>query len=121
MKPPISDLYRRKPVWEALSELFLDTELDDDDHKRIATVLARSGYTVEEMETILRREVGPAVSGNLLSTAGVWDGFDGDYLEAAILHRENSWWRWFPMFTGYRMVQEHWKAILDLLPDQRGG
>ena len=52
------ELERRRPVWAALSDLFLDTELEAADHQRIAHVLAASGYPESELERILCREVG---------------------------------------------------------------
>lgn len=36
MRPPAEDFNQRRPVWEALSELFLDNELDEHDRNRIA-------------------------------------------------------------------------------------
>lgn len=49
----------RLPVWEALSELFLDVELDAHDHERIAGHLATSSYSIQELEEILYFEVYP--------------------------------------------------------------
>jgi hypothetical protein len=40
-----TEIERRKPVWAALSELWLDAELDEDDLQRIAGVMKRSGYS----------------------------------------------------------------------------
>lgn len=65
-----SDVEKRLPLWEALSELFLDTELDDTSHGRIAAVIVASGYTPEEIHHILWKEVFPAVGNNLRSVAG---------------------------------------------------
>lgn len=62
----------RLPVWTALSELFLDTELQEDDIARIVAVLERSPYSAREVETILKTEVSPAFAANLLSIAGEW-------------------------------------------------
>ncbi|QJU58001.1 hypothetical protein HL653_09505 [Sphingomonas sp. AP4-R1] len=62
----------RLPVWTALSELFLDTELQEDDIARIVAVLARSPYSSREVEAILKNEVSPAFAANLLSIAGEW-------------------------------------------------
>ena len=53
------DLSRRRPVWSLLSEFYLDTELDDQDHARIASVLACSGYSAEQLEEIFYREAPP--------------------------------------------------------------
>jgi hypothetical protein len=60
------------PVWTALSELFLDTSFDAADHDRIAEALRSSPYDRAELEAILRLEVSPAFSVNLLSVAGEW-------------------------------------------------
>jgi hypothetical protein len=53
--PPLAstDLDRRRPVWRVLSELYLDTWLDDGDHERIASVLVESRYSTAQLEEIL--------------------------------------------------------------------
>jgi hypothetical protein len=52
--PPLAstDLDRRRPVWRVLSELYLDTWLDDGDHERIASVLVESRYSTAQLEEI---------------------------------------------------------------------
>ena len=77
-----AEIERRKPVWAALSELRLDTELADDDLRRIAGVMRRSGYGVGELREIYLFEVAPVVSPNLLTVAGEWAGFDPEWLFA---------------------------------------
>ena len=62
---------RRKPVWTAFSEFWLDIELEDTDLQRIASTAAASGYTVAELRDIYLYEVAPVVSPNLLTVAGV--------------------------------------------------
>ena len=47
-----AEIERRKPVWAALSELWLDTELADDDLRRIAGVMGQSGYCVGMLRDI---------------------------------------------------------------------
>ncbi|SMH48085.1 DUF7079 family protein [Azospirillum agricola] len=71
-----AEVERRMPVWLALAELFLDTELDAADHDRIRAVLAASGYAEAVLHDILRREVAPAFGPNLFAVAGIWDGWD---------------------------------------------
>jgi len=75
-----AEIDRRKPVWIALSDLWLDTELTEDDLRRIAEVMRRSGYEVEELREIYLFEVAPVVFPNLLSIAGEWAGFDEEWL-----------------------------------------
>lgn len=84
MNPASAELEQRRPVWNALSELFLDTELQPYEYQWIAEVLAKSVYTEKELEWILQYEVAPILSANLLSGAGEWDGFDQDWLAAQI-------------------------------------
>jgi hypothetical protein len=41
------------PVWEALSEFFLDSQLVEKDYERIAAILADSPYSIQEIEAVL--------------------------------------------------------------------
>lgn len=111
MSLPELEVDRRRPVWVALSDLYLDTELQPSDHDRIADTIIGSGYSMEETERILRREVGPVVSANLLSVAGERVGFDEDWLVESILQRRSSWRRFFPGFAAFGMIRSHWRAI----------
>jgi hypothetical protein len=51
-------------VWDVLSELYLDTELDERDSERIAAVLLESGYSAGQLEEILYRELHPVLHTN---------------------------------------------------------
>lgn len=81
------DLARRKPVWLALSEFYLDTELQPADFRRIRAVFDQSGYSEHEIRQIDYGEVGPVLYRNLLSVAGEWAGFDEDAVLAAVSKR----------------------------------
>lgn len=59
------NLERRAPVWEALSELFVGKELQDYDYAGIAEALRLSGYSLDELENVLREEVAPVFRRNL--------------------------------------------------------
>lgn len=76
MKSAADDLERCRPVWKALTEFFLDTELGVDDYERIAGVLLESHYSIAELEHILWRELSPIIGHNLGSMAGEWSGID---------------------------------------------
>lgn len=67
------DLHARRPVWGALSDVYLDTDVDDV-YPHAARVLADSGYTLDELRDILCHEVHPVLHPNLLAVAGVWAG-----------------------------------------------
>jgi hypothetical protein len=84
MKATGAQIEERFRVWDAFSEFFLDTELQPDDHERIAKILAASAYTEDEIEEILIGEVCPACRFNMLSPAGEWMGFDPDWLKEKI-------------------------------------
>ena len=64
MTEPLN-LERRAAVWEALSELFLGKELQDYDYAAIAETLRASGYSLDELEKVLREEVAPVFRSNL--------------------------------------------------------
>lgn len=70
----------RQSLWVVLSELYLDTELSDADFARIAVKIDKLGFDLVEAQLIDYYEVVPAVGTNLLSSAGVWDGFDKEWL-----------------------------------------
>ena len=89
MTPAKNDLPRRRPVWEALSTLFLDTDTSLDRQER-ARALGRSEYSLDELEEILLGEVYPACAANLRSVAGEWAAFDSEWLEQRILSRPPS-------------------------------
>lgn len=78
------DLANRRPVWLALSDLFLDTDVTSL-YDATARVLSASPYSLEQLESILFDEVYPVCCPNLLSVAGVWTGFDAEWLEHRIL------------------------------------
>jgi hypothetical protein len=116
LKPPADDLARRRPVWEAMSEFFLDTQLESADHARIAEILMASGYSLNELDYILWREVSPVLWSNLASMAGIWDGFDMKDVEEQILRRPagrlRSWWC---RISGGRLANEPWQAVRSIL------
>jgi hypothetical protein len=89
-----SDLADRRPVWAALSDLYLDTTLTPAMLEADARRLAASPYSLAELRAILADEVHPACAANLLATAGEWVPFDPAWLEQRILARRRSAWRW---------------------------
>lgn len=74
------ELEIRKSIWEALSLLYLDAELQDYDYTYIARKLSKSNKSIEELKAINTYEVYPALKYNLFSVAGVWQGFNIDWL-----------------------------------------
>lgn len=127
MTPAKGDLQNRRPVWLALSDLFLDTELQEDELRFIARTLAESPYTLSEIESILDREVYPVCIPNMLCVAGEWAGFDPEALESAILRhmaRQESWKRFFQphRWLWHRwMIDDDWQRVQEMSLEQTGG
>ena len=69
------EIARRLPLWVALSDAFLDTELDAQTYRHMAAVIRAQGFTTAEAEAIFREEVAPAFAYNLFSVAGEWAGW----------------------------------------------
>lgn len=105
----------RRPVWEALSTLFLDTDVSLLREYR-ASVLAGSPYTISEIEAILTDEVFPVCRWNLLSIAGEWAGFDTEWLESQILASRPR----FARFGASRVLRSReWRATRAVIEDRR--
>ena len=115
VEPAEHDLANRLPVWVALSDLYLDTELSAHDFERLAETLAASPYTTGELEQILLAEVHPACFANLLSVAGVWSGFDPCWLRQRILGRQRAWLRWPVRLLPFRSAMGSEAADLFIL------
>lgn len=115
------DLARRRPVWAALSELYLDTD-ETGLMDRCARDLARSDYDLDDLAQILRREVHPVLRTNLFVTAGVWNGFDLKWLESEILrrHARPRWLR--PRgFVMRGIADALWQELAPRIADYRSG
>lgn len=80
-----TEIERRLPVWHALAGLFLDTELQPDEYRRIAERLKASGYDRAKLRAILEDEVAPAFVFNLLDVAGEWSGWRVDDVREIML------------------------------------
>lgn len=121
MLPPSKDISRRRPIWAALSDLFLDTELDESALRHIAQKLAESEYSDDELANILYGEVFPICIWNLRSVAGEWAGIDTDWLQDRILGNERKFWKkWRWCQVGHWMIKEDLQAVMDFVHEQRG-
>lgn len=83
----------REDVWLALSELWLDVEPDAAMRGHILRVLRASALSLAELQQIFYYEVAPVVWLNGWSVAGVWTGFDAQWLFAAC-RRNQAGGRW---------------------------
>lgn len=120
MKIAANNLTHRRIAWEALSDLYLDTDTSLSRDWRVERLL-ETPYTVDELETILAEEVHPVCRWNLMCIAGEWAGFDSVWLEERILHNLASR-PWFPirsLVRGRIRRDREWIATKDCLVSSR--
>ena len=115
-----AEIERRLPVWHALSDLFLDTELQPRAYARIAAVLDNSGYSCSALRAIFEDEVAPAFVFNLLDVAGEWTPWSEDEVRQIMLRSVQSGSRlppidWVKRQLYGRHVAEEWAKLSPLL------
>lgn len=105
----------RIPVWNALSDLYLDTDVTLS-HEYIVRTLAASPYSLDELHEMLMYDVHPALHQNLISMAGEWAGFDETWLveRIATIRRQPRWRRrithWFA-----RDIDVQWRTLAPMI------
>lgn len=110
------ELLRRRPVWEAMSDLFLDTETRWS-VPSVARRCAESGYDDEALERIFWAEVFPEAIDHLLQVAGKTLALN----EAALIKRANHGSiPWLARRAHGRMVQGRWLATRQVTGWLRG-
>ena len=111
-------IQQRKLIWNAISEFYLDTELQKSDYDRIAAILNASEFKFPELKDIDVYEVFPVLKENLTSINGVWSGFEKEWFiencKATFQKRNNSLFRIrtkiYHVFFA-KMTKHHWKEI----------
>ncbi len=110
----LADIDRRRPVWSALSDLFLDTDVSLL-REHTAKVLAASPYSIQRLEQVLVDEVYPACRLNLFAwPGGEWAEFDSEWLEARIARRLRSPFRalhWFNLGRLTVHLSWEWRQV----------
>ena len=111
------NLKSRQAVWILLSELFVDTEHAKEDLLAIGTSLQGTGFSVDEVEAILRREVAP-VCGRWMTYPGAigpWPMFDAQELKTRIGRHLCKPWYKPPFFSTSLMlmpgVKRDWATV----------
>lgn len=113
------DLDARIPVWTALSDLYLDTDVAlSYDH--IVRTLAASPYPLDALRNILIDEVHPALCANLLQVAGEWAGFEPAWLVACLqsICAQPLWRRRLSRLS-FGLVRDDWRALEPMIGDAR--
>lgn len=63
----VLNIEERKPIWIALSDFYLDTELQEATFRYIATKIAESPYSFKKVKEIDKYEIFPVLKNNSLS------------------------------------------------------
>jgi hypothetical protein len=98
VKRPGDDIESTTPVWFALQDFFLDSDQYRDAITRayVIRVCAASPYSLQELDQILFGEAWSALSWNLASYAGQWDGWSRESLQKRVLEKcrgpSKLWW-----------------------------
>ena len=90
LRPPVPEPDRRWLVWQALADMYLDTELQPYELRYIAEICVASEFSWLEIKQINYDEVAPALWFNLHDVVGEWAGWDEEWLRVAahgLLHR----------------------------------
>lgn len=113
------DVQRRLPVWHAMSEVFLDSELQAKDYRRIAKALDISRYSLAELRSILEDEVAPAFASNLCSVAGEWAGWRENDVQTimfqSLSRRRFRLLSWLKRVMRRRHIEQEWEKIAQFL------
>ena len=70
----------RDRLWVAMSDLWLDDELDEERLSQIAEVVRDSGLGPGELEEVFALELAPFLGANQRTVAGAWSGFDPQWV-----------------------------------------
>jgi hypothetical protein len=115
----------RVQVWDAFSEMFLDSYRTDAEAQWLAGIIAASPFSTEETCHILYLEVGPVCAPNFLLMAGEWAGFDPDWLIGKCLKRQAKFpfqpGRTLPLFMTWNPLCFEASLLLDKVKRLRSG
>jgi hypothetical protein len=107
------DLERRRPVWESMSDLFLDTEVRWK-VPFVARICADSGYDDATLERIFWIEVFPQALPNMLSLYGERRGLVLD--ETQLVGRaKKGRMPWLRRYLFGEMVESRWYGALEVV------
>lgn len=114
----MNEIEKRTPIWNAISNFYLDTELETKDYDLIYEVMKESGKPITVLKEIDLYEVFPILQINLNNVAGEWNGFDRKWLHSACLKnykkRSNILFRFITRLRNkraYWMRKDHWNEI----------
>ena len=103
------EIEERKIIWTALSEFYIDTELNDDDLARLSKIFYNSKLDLNTIKEIDLYEVFPLLKWNLYTPAPSWSGFDQPWLNdncERMYNRRNNWL--------HRIICKAWNKTLSV-------
>ena len=103
-------MYQKKAVWEAIANIFLDSQLSEDEMNLIIKTLKDSGFNFHDLYEIYADEVAPVFHLNLLVTAGAW-GIWSDEDLAQIKPMTYKWYHKLPLVLTFRRFIYTWSSI----------
>lgn len=113
---PRQDILQRVPIWHALSDLFLDTELQPADYRHIAKRISGRGFTPEQLRAILADEVAPALAHNLFAIAGEWAGWPEDHVRQVVIQTLRDGPSWLlPTRAVQAYVAQEWAKVAEAM------
>lgn len=110
----------KEKVWLLLSDLFVDTEHSDRELREIGVALKGTGFSADDVETILRKEVAPVCGAWMrYPTVGPWPMFDPDDLKQRIrAHLNRPWYKSTFVsigLSGLPGLKSSWKVVRDAM------
>ena len=114
----------REAVWLLLSDLFVDTDHTTQELCAIGQSLKKTGFSVEEVEAILRREVAPVCGRWMLypGAIGPWPGFDEEDLKQRINAEMSKPWHKPPLFSAGLWlplgIKRQWEVVRNAMGGQ---
>jgi hypothetical protein len=124
----------KENIWHAMSNLYLDNEIDNIDLLLVAEELANTKLSFREMDEIFYTEVHPVLCWNFTVPAGVWGSFDKKHLVQLIREYKKkinslNWFdRWREKYRQKQidklkeLVKVDWektKLIIEFIRDKR--
>ncbi|NND64811.1 MAG: hypothetical protein HKM24_02495 [Gammaproteobacteria bacterium] len=112
----------KEKLWIAISDFYLDTELQETDYASVAKCFSESGLSIKQLREIDLYEVLPALYTNLISPAGIWTGFDEAWLVSQCRKNESrrkSLLFRFRVLTlrglHKQIVNHHWEKLIPMI------
>ncbi len=108
------EIARRLPLWWALSDLLLDTDMPHVWGPYIVRTMREGGFALGDAHEIFLDEVGPAFYFNLSIVTGEWAGWEEEYVRRMVVARlrRPAWMRRIGERSRRATLQDVWDHTL---------